>query len=173
MKKLCLFLWIIGIVACFAGCSRTATDERTGFLSESDLEGYILYVHNVTCSKVNEVRTVTDSDFLEKITELSITVEQFRPVLSSDMILGKEPEETVIFENKEGRYIISFDDAEKKLSLYYFYRDEPIVSFSKIKFDDYGQPQIMWQWYCTMSAADYATAFEMIRTYSDGEIVEQ
>ena len=173
MKKFGWFLWIIGILACLVGCSGTAADAQTALLSKSDLEGRTLYIHNVTCSEVYEMRTVEDSDYVEKIAGLCVAVEQFRPILSSDVILGEKPDGIVIFENEEERYTISFSDTKKQLSLDYMYRDEPVVAIENAEFDDYGQPHTIWKWYCTMSAADYATVVEMVRTYTDGEIIKR
>lgn len=170
MKKRFL-LGIIGLLICLAGCAGKSDNEQANFLSEADLEGCTMYVHNVTCSEVNEIRTVMDLEFLEKIMEASITVEQFRPVISVDVILGEKPEAYYVLDNGKTKYTFSFFEVQKQLDIGFVHREKPMITVAKTVADETTQNSDEWVWFCTLSAADYAELYEMIQTYTDGEIV--
>lgn len=167
------FLLLACALVFLVACQGDYQAETVGVMSKNDIKDCNLFINNMTCSDIHEVRTVVDEGYYDEVVSFLVRMKNFRPVISSDVILGKSPETSAIFESEEVRYTICFIDAEKQLSLDYVYREAPIVGIDKAEIDDYGNPHILWSWFCTMSAADYATAYEMIRTYSGGEIVER
>lgn len=170
MKKRFLLV-IIVLLICLTGCAGKSDIEQSGFLTKADLEGCTMYVHNVTCSEINEMRTVTDLEFLEKIVETSITAEQFRPVTSADVILGGKSDAYYVLDNGKAKYTFSFFEVEKQLDIGFAYREKPIITVAKTVTEETAQDSDEWVWFCTLSAADYAELFETIQRYSDGEIV--
>lgn len=164
MKKRFLF-GIIGLVICLTGCAAKLDNKQVSFISEADLEDCTMYVHNVTCSEVHEMRTVTDEEFLKKITEASITVEQFRPVISVDIILGGKPEAYYVLDNGKTKYTFAFFEVRKQLDIGFVHREKPMITVAKTTVEE--KEQI---WFCTLSAADYAELYEMVQTYTGGEI---
>ena len=169
MKKRLLIVLIVGLV-CLAGCTEEGND-RSGFLLEEDLEGSKLYVHNVTCSKIYEMRTVEDSAFQEKIAETSVAAEQFRPVISTDIILGERPEAYYVFDVGEVKYTFSFFDVKKQLDIGFVHRETPMIAVAKTVVEDTTQNNEEWVWFCSLSAANYAELYEMIQRYTEGDIV--
>ena len=168
------FVWAKLIVLSFVLVSLVScqSDNQNYILTENDLKDCSLFINNMTCSSRHELRTVEDEDYRDEVASLLMEMTPFRPIISSDIILGDDQEVAVaIFKNEEVQYTISFGDAEKQLSLDYIYRDAPIATVAKAELGDEGQPRNIQEWFCTMSAADYAAAFEMVRTYSGGEIV--
>lgn len=160
---------IMLILTLLTACQSSNQEETDGVLTEADLKGCNLSINNITCSDIHEVRKVDDVDLIDDIISLLTPTIPFRPILLSDIKPGKA-DATLFFETEGIQYTIGFGNAEEQLSLDYIHREKPVISVSKREFDDYGLPHTVWKWYCTMSAADYATAFEMVASYSKGEI---
>ena len=171
MKKSLLTELIVGLV--FLGGFLAFTGiERTDFLSEKALAGSELYIHNVTCSEIYEMRTVEDATYLKKIVELSVTAIQFRPVISVDLILGAMPDAYYVFDTGAVKYTFEFFDVDKQLDIGYVHREDPLIAVAKSVISDTAQDSDEWAWFCRLSAANYAELYEMIQTYAEGAIVK-
>ena len=169
--KIILGLCAISLIIAIILSARQSYDDGSILLSEAELSVCDLLVHNVTCSEIHEVRTVPDAAFRDVIISLIVTTEPFRPTISSDLIMGKQPDAYFILENEKTKYTVTFFDAEKQLSLDYVFRDAPLISVEKAEIDELGQPQSVWGWYCTFSAAEYAMLYDAIQTYVEGELI--
>lgn len=156
----------------FSACQK-APPQRDELLSESELLTCELFVNNVTCAKVTELRTVADDTFKETVVSLCTAVTPFRPIISSDIILGEQSDAYFVFKNSAAKYTIGFFDVEKQLSLDYIYRDTPMISVETAEIDEMGQPQVTSSWYCSLPAKRFALLYEMIQTYTDGEVTQQ
>lgn len=156
------------LFCCFGGPSEPET-----MVSVKDLSGHDVYVYNVTCppDKLKH-RTVEDAGFIDEIAEMCARATPFRPVTEVDLPLGTERHAVhVIFENGAIEYRFAFFDMEKQLDLESVHRDSPVINVSKSTFDDAGQAQKEWDWFCILPAADYAALYEQLQQYSGGEIV--
>lgn len=157
------------ILALLTACQSSNQEETGGALTEADLKGCSLSINNITCSDWFKVRKVDDVALIDDIISLLTPTTPFRPIITPDIITEK-PDATLFFEAEGICYTICFDNAEEQLSLDYIHREKPVISVSKAKVDSQGRVQGIWGWFCTMSAADYATVFEMVACYSKGEI---
>ncbi len=148
------------LFCCFGGPSEPET-----MVSVKDLSGHDAYVYNVTCppDKLKH-RTVEDAGFIDEIAEMCARATPFRPVTEVDLPLGTE-------RNGAIEYRFAFFDMEKQLDLESVHRDSPVINVSKSTFDDAGQAQKEWDWFCILPAADYAALYEQLQQYSGGEIV--
>ena len=172
MKKKILFV-LVGVLIWLAGCAAAPAAGQSGALSKQDLEGCELFVYNVTCPDIYAVRTVSDTDFLKKVIDLSVTAEYFRPVTSVDIKLGiNKYDPHYVFDNGQEQYTVGFFEVEKQLDIGFVHRDKPIVTVSK-RMLDRTQSQEDWAWRCTMSAADYAELFDTVQTYGGGDILKK
>ena len=169
--KSSFLLIVIGILLCLVGCAENQTSQKAEFLSESELENCALYIHNVTCSEVYETRTASDTDYLKQIAKLSVTAQQFRPAISTDLVLGQQLDAYYVFDNGKVRYTFTFFETEKQLDIGFVHRENPIIIVSKATAADGAQFHEDWDWMCTLTAANYAALYESIQTYTDGEIV--
>lgn len=169
-----LFLCIIIITSIFFLSACQDNNTESPLLSKSELKNCDLLIHNVTTDKF-EVRTVPDTTFRDEVISLCTKVESFRPIISADIILGEHVEADnyfahFILESETEKYTFSFFDANKQLSLDYIHRDSPMIAVSKDEIDENGSPHPVWSWYCKMSPTDYSSLYEMIQTYTAGEI---
>ena len=162
---MCLLCFFAGILTACAG------NNNDAFVEKADFNKCKLFVHNVTCNYIYEMRTVSDSDFEDEIIALATGVMPFRPVISADIILGEGSEGYFVFKNDKVSYTFGFFKVDEQLSIDYIYRDTPLITVDKANIDEFGQPHTEWAWYCSLSAADYANLYEAIQTYTGGEIV--
>ncbi|MEA4920301.1 MAG: hypothetical protein VB078_05240 [Clostridiaceae bacterium] len=161
---------ILGGILLLAACK--SDNGKNELWSESELNTCELLVHNVTCPKVYEMRTVVEETFKSNVISLCTKATPFRPIISSDIVLGEQSDAYFTFTNNKIKYTVSFFDAEKQLSLDYIYRDSPMVSIEKAEIDELGQPQSTWKWFCSLPTEDFAMLYEAIQTYTAGEIIQ-
>lgn len=161
---ICMILFL------FWACQSSTTTDQ--LLSESELLTCEMYVHNVTCSKVTELRTVADDTFKESVVSLCTEAAPFRPIISSDIVLGEQCDAYFILKNSTAKYTICFFDAEKQLSLDYIYRDAPMFSVEIAEIDELGQPQVISRWYCSLPAKSFALLYDVVQTYTAGEVIQ-
>lgn len=155
----------------FSACQSTAeTDE---LWSETELLTCDLFVNNVTCGEIFEMRTVADDTFKGTVVSLFTEAAPFRPIISSDIILGEQGDAYFVLRNSTAKYTIGFFDVEKQLSLDYVYRDAPMISVETAEIDEMGQTQVISRWYCSLPAKSFALLYEMVQTYTAGEIIQQ
>ncbi len=156
----------IVLFCCFGGPSEPET-----MVSVKDLSGHDVYVYNVTCppDKLKH-RTVEDAGFIDEIAEICARATPFRPGTTSDLIMTDHV--SVCFENETDFYSFSLlTGIINKINSGSAHRDSPALSVSKDVFDDAGR-RIEEIWcFCTLSAADYAALYELLASYSGGEII--
>lgn len=155
------------ILAVLSGCHK---NDSLYLLQKKDINDCDIYINNITCEKINETRSVKDEEFSKKIATMCTKAKKYRPVITSDYIIG-EPDAYIIFEKESVRYMISFFDVEKQLNLDYIYRNEPLINVDRYSLDQENNPSLDWGWYCTLSACDFATLYEMVFTYTEGDII--
>lgn len=161
-------LLITFILMVLSGCQN---NDSSHLVSEKDLKNCDVFINNVTCSAVSETRTVNDEAFISELVEICSKVEKFRPVIITDSVTG-EPDAYIIFENESVKYMFSFSDTEKQLDIDYIHRDEPLLCVDKYSLDKDKNPSLEWGWYCSLSPTDFATLYDMLYKYTDGEIVK-
>ncbi len=175
MQKLltaALIVCIAANIAVLLFCCFGGPSAPESMVSVEDLSGHDVYIYNATCPDVFRHRTVEDAGFIDEIAEICARATPFRPVTEVDLPLGAERHAVhVIFENGAIEYRFAFFDMEKQLDLESAHRDSPVINVSKSTFDDAGQAQKEWDWFCILPAADYAALYEQLQRYSDGEIV--
>ncbi len=163
----------IANIAIVLGCRFGGPAQPETMVSTDDLSGHDVYIYNATCPDVFRHRTVEDADFIGEIAEICARATPFRPGTTSDMILGIDITHVhVKFENETDVYLFSLlTGIINKINSGSAHRDSPALSVSKDVFDDAGR-RIEEIWcFCTLSAADYAALYELLASYSGGEII--
>ena len=175
-KKLVWILAVIGAVLAVTIYVAAASGDGVRLPTKWDLRGKDMYVHNVTCNELHEMRTVDAAesrDFCRDVLSLCTKTEKFRPQSSmTDVILGGKSEGYIRFEDEKERYTIEFFDVEKQLDVGFVHRETPTVIVAKDVFDENGNVHSEWTWRCTMTAADYTTLYNLLQTYSGGEKIK-
>ena len=172
MKKTWAFIAVSAVVFAIC-CYHYSALKRDSLLHKQDLDGCELYIHNSTCSTLFEIRTVDDDDLLNQIVELCLRTEPFRPSTLSDMKAGASGP-LCRLENETCAYTFSCIDAVDQLDIGYIHRDKPIICTSKaaiVDHDRYKAYESEWGWFCTMSPADFALLYDLLETYTGGEII--
>ena len=178
MKKTKKLWWSLAAAAVLAVivCLAISSSDGVRLPRKWDLRGKDMYVHNVTCNELHEMRTVDAAesrDFCRDVLSLCTKTEKFRPQSSmTDVILGGKSEGYIRFEDEKERYTIEFFDVEKQLDVGFVHRETPTVIVAKDVFDENGNVHSEWTWRCTMTAADYATLYNLLQTYSGGEKIK-
>ena len=132
-------------------------------------QGEVL-VQNSTCADFTQYRTVPDAETNERLLDLCRQMEEHRPFLIIETLLGEHVTECFTLRTEDTRYTVLLVEVEKQLALDYIHREQPIVYFSKTKLNEEGQ----WKgesWYCKLPAAEFAALCQTIRSYDGGEIV--
>ena len=174
MKKTKKLWWSFAAAAVLAVivCLAISSSDGVRLPTKWDLRGKDMYVHNVTCNELHEMRTVDAAesrDFCRDVLSLCTKTEKFRPQSSmTDVILGGKSEGYIRFEDEKERYTIEFFDVEKQLDVGFVHRETPTVIVAKDVFDENGNVHSEWTWRCTMTAADYTTLYNLLQTYSGG-----
>ena len=149
------------ILILLSACQNSA--ESRVLWSEADIRVCELLVHNITCSKPYEMRRVDDDAFKEKVILLCAELTPYRPLISSDVILGAD-NAFLTFVGDSKKYTISFVEAEEQLSISYIHRDIPLVAAAIEEFDEFGQPHVVAQWFCSMATTDFAMLYDAVQT---------
>lgn len=168
--KVVLMLMLLMLLLC--ACQKEFSLDRPWDNAElTKCEG--LYVHNVTCSGNESVRT-TDVEYKNAAAKLCANVEAFREVTSADTILGSGAYDPyIVFAKDDLLYLVNMFDFQEQLSLDYIYRDEPLVLVTIMHINSTnGAFETDWQYYCKMSAKDYAALFNYVQTYGGGEVLD-
>jgi len=143
--------------------------ETPGTITARDIRDCELYI-----SASSRLRKVKKEDYRDEVAPLVTKVVPLRPVKIQDIHFvpcdsaGSEP--FVVFANDNVLYGITFQDGYKQISIDHVNRDNPIVCVSKNEVDEYGDPHLLWLWYCTMSAADYAILYELAVAYTPSRL---
>ena len=142
MKKTKKLWWSLAAAAVLAVivCLAISSSDGVRLPRKWDLRGKDMYVHNVTCNELHEMRTVDAAesrDFCRDVLSLCTKTEKFRPQSSmTDVILGGKSEGYIRFEDEKERYTIEFFDVEKQLDVGFVHRETPTVIVAKDVFDD-------------------------------------
>ena len=172
-KKSIIFASILLITVLsvlLVGCNKTYNSN--GLWGENELICCdSLFIHNVTCMDQESVRT-TVSEYTEAVAPFCAKVEPFRPYTSVDTELGgSQYDPYLVFVKDNKRYEINMVNFQEQLSLDYYFREEPLVLITISHMDPKEDVLIVdWQWFCVMSAANYAELFNEVQTYGGGEI---
>ncbi len=160
----------IANIAIVLGCCFGSPVQPETMVSMEDLSGHDVYIYNATCSDIFRHRTVEDAGFIDEIAEICARATPFRPGTTSDLIMADHV--SVCFENETDFYSFSLlTGIINKINSGSAHRDSPALSVSKDVFDDAGR-RIEEIWcFCTLSAADYAALYELLASYSGGEII--
>jgi len=174
MKKRVLLV-IITVLAgsgiIFTGCQSDYTIRTESLIDIQDLKEHDLFIHNVTCSGPFEVRTVADDDFLDKVIALCLSAEQFRPSISTDSVAGAVLDVYFILVNTTDKYTFSFFEVEEQLNIGFIHRDKPVFCIEKALKNESGNYKKDWSWFCTLPASNFASLYELVQTYTGGEVV--
>ncbi len=149
-------LWLF-----LVGCGRQET-QALALPSASSLAKCELTIHNVTCPELGQARTCADDAVRMRAAELCAAAEPFRPIISTDLILGcgSSSDPSLTFRDGETRYVFTLFDAEAQLDLNSVHRDEPVLAVSAAGDN----------WYCILTPAEYAELYELAQTYTGGEL---
>lgn len=175
MKKkwvLVIITVLAGSGILFTGCQGDSAIKTEPLICAQDLAGHDLFIYNVTCSWPSEMRTVDDNNFLNEVAVLCLKTETLRPVISVDSVAGGRPDALFVLRDAEDKYVFSFFETEKQLDIGFIYRDKPVLCVEKALKNEFGHYETEWAWYCILSASDYASLYELVQTYTDGEIVD-
>ena len=175
-KRLWWILPVVGVVLAVTVCAALRASDGVRLPAKWDLRGKTMYVHNITCSEPYEMRTVDGEesrDFCREVISLCTKAEKFRPSSELvDMVMGARQEPYVRFEDEEERYVISFFDTERQLDVGFVHREAPMISVEKATRNAQGNYKTDWAWRCTMTAADYATLYNLLQNYGGGEKIK-
>ena len=152
----------------------------------SEWENSECYIRNVTCPKDEEIwRAVPDTELCDKLIALCTHMEQFRPTISVDIVLGEKSDSSSVCpsahlnlwdRSRSYGCTVTLFNVDKQLSLDYIYREAPVVSVVTYTIEQEGvyyHANNKTMWYCTMPAADFAALYETIQTYGAGELVSE
>ena len=175
-KKLVWILAVIGAVLAVAIYVAAVSGDGVRLPAKWDLRGKDMYVHNVTCNELHEMRTVDAAesrDFCRDVLSLCTKTEKFRPQSDLiDMILGAKSEGYICFKDEKVQYTIEFFDVEKQLDVGFVHRETPMIVVAKNVYNENGNIKSGWAWRCTMTAADYTTLYNLLQHYSGGEKIK-
>ncbi len=74
-------------------------------------------------------------------------------------------------ENEGAVYSFSFFDVEEQLDIGYAHREQPIIGISKAVITESNSRESEWGWRCKLPPSDYASLYNLLQPYVDGEMV--
>ncbi len=170
-KRIIAIIGLLVLLIALFGCGKEYSSEGPWGKKElADCND--LYVYNVTCPNIESVR-VAGEELKNSIIDLCSRVEPFRQLTYRDKAIGASKYDPyLVYVKDDMRYYISLTGSEEQLAIDYVYRETPLVLISIVHRD----PELNiyttdWQWYCKMSAADYAELFSKLETYQAGEVL--
>lgn len=149
-----------------------------GVLLKQDLQGKDLYIHNETCTEIENIRTVKSEELHQEIISICTNAEKYRVSYvdddDSDYMLGIPDDPVLCLVGENIRYEITLVSVEKELLG--FGMDEPLISVSLWKKDRYDEASMngryyvnKWFIYCFLPQEDYERLRELVLNYGDGE----
>ena len=169
MKKSWGFIAIAAVVLAVCYCHSSAI-KKDSFLREQDFIGCKLYIRGASCPAGSAAVMVEDGELLDEIVRLCLGAEPVRPSISVDMKAGGT-HLSFSLENEGAVYSFSFFDVEEQLDIGYAHREQPIIGISKAVITESNSRESEWGWRCKLPPSDYASLYNLLQPYVDGEMV--
>ncbi|MCI9506052.1 MAG: hypothetical protein HFF62_05595 [Oscillospiraceae bacterium] len=170
MKKPVIFIAVLAVI--LAGILyHSSAVKGEAFLHKQDFTGYKMYIHNVFCNNPDGLKEVTEMDIWDEIVTLCLSAEPFRPSTSADHMPVTSANPYFILEDASCKYTFSHFDTQRQLEVGFIHRDKPLICIRKETGNPSGGYDTEWSWLCILPPSDYASLYNLLQPYVDGEMV--
>lgn len=76
-----------------------------------------------------------------------------------------------ILEDASCKYTFSYFDTQRQLEVGFIHRDKPLICIRKETGNPSGGYDTEWSWLCILPPSDYASLYNLLQPYVDGEMV--